>query len=268
MINVTKYYIIKQSIPYLKTRIIKIGIPCNLTHLKKFISFMFGKIEVYIYDDLDNSRIDVSKEFGVLDFNIYDYQFEKTFIYKFNFTHKTYQNKYFDVYSIKELRFNDFENFFMFDLVYKLKSLESEFHIGGLFYCSIDGHKKNKNAGSTYEDFISKKYVDLGYDVFLNGINKSFNDGGIDIIANKDNNVVLIQCKNWILSNSYKINQKDLRAFVGDCFLYVKKYKYFDKKISYHFIVSHEDILTGSAQIFLKENPFIKFKCVPFEKNI
>ncbi|MFY9089231.1 restriction endonuclease [Arcobacter aquimarinus] len=264
MIDTTKYYIIKQSVPYLKPKIIKIGIPCNLTHLKKFISFMFGKIEVYIYDDLDNSRIDVSKEFGVLDFNIYDYPFEKIFINKFRFVNKIYKDIYFEIFSIKELHHNDFENFFMSNNLYKFKTLD--FLFSNFFSCSIDEHKKNINVGSIYESFISKKYVDLGYEVLLNGINKSFDDGGIDIIATKDNNVVLIQCKNWILSNSYKINQKDLRAFIGDCFLYIKKNKYFDKKISYHFIVSHDNILTGSAEIFLKENSFIKFKCVPFEK--
>ena len=39
------------------------------------------------------------------------------------------------------------------------------------------------------------------------------------------------------------------------------------KKVSYHFIVSHNNILTESAEIFLKQNTFIKFKCVAFENK-
>lgn len=69
------------------------------------------------------------------------------------------------------------------------------------------------------------------------------------------------------MSNSYKINQKDLRAFVGDCFLYLKDKNLVKRKVSYHYIVSHKDILTKSAEIFLEQNKFIKFKCVPFEES-
>lgn len=44
----TKHYIIKQTIPHLKPNIIKVVIACNMTHLKKLISYMFGKVEVFI----------------------------------------------------------------------------------------------------------------------------------------------------------------------------------------------------------------------------
>ncbi|WP_404320257.1 hypothetical protein [Malaciobacter canalis] len=67
------------------------------------------------------------------------------------------------------------------------------------------------------------------------------------------------------MSNIYKINQKDIRAFIGDCFLYLKDLDIKGLKVSYHFIVSHNNILTKSAEIFLEQNNFIKFKCVPFE---
>ena len=33
-------------------------------------------------------------------------------------------------------------------------------------------------------------------------------------------------------------------------------------------IVSHDNILTKSAEIFLEQNRFIKFKCVPFELDM
>lgn len=260
----TKYYIIKQSLPHLKPNTMKVIIPCNLTHLKKLISYMFGKIEVFICDEDDNSRIDVSKELGVLDFNIYEHQFHKMRKLTFVFSHNSLKNEYFHFFSIKELFKNDFEKFFMFDQVYKIKEMSSS-TISSVLSCSLEDHKKRNHYGNTYEIFISKKYEEQNYQVELNGIKKSFEDGGIDIIAIKENSIVLVQCKNWAMSNNYKITQKDLRAFVGDCFLYLKD-KPLDKKVSYHFIVSHEDILTGSAKIFLEKHKFIKFKCVPFEK--
>ncbi|MCP4971745.1 MAG: restriction endonuclease [Arcobacter sp.] len=95
----------------------------------------------------------------------------------------------------------------------------------------------------------------------------SFNDGGLDIITSKGTNLVLVQCKNWKMSNNYKVNQKDIRAYVGDCFLYLQNIEQDYLKVSYHFIVSHNNILTKSAEIFLGQNKFIKFKCVPFENS-
>lgn len=261
----TTYYIIKQTVPCLKSYTLKILIPCNLTHLKKLISFMFGKIEVFICDDKDNSRIDVSKELGVLDFDIYNHEFQHIRIVTIRFVSKIYNDVYFNFYSLKSIYNHDFENFFMFGCVYKLKGGITSTYTSRFFSSSIEEYKKRNHYGNTYEAFISKKYEEQNYQVELNGIKKSFEDGGIDIIAIKENSIVLVQCKNWAMSNNYKITQKDLRAFVGDCFLYLKD-KPLDKKVSYHFIVSHEDILTGSAKIFLEKHKFIKFKCVPFEK--
>lgn len=185
--------------------------------------------------------------------------FRLTFI----FSHKYLKNEYFDFFSLKIPYKNDFEQFFMNNAVYKIKEMSLS-GVNSFLSSSLEEHKKRTNYGNAYEFFISKKYEEQNYQVELNGIKKSFEDGGIDIIAIKEDSIVLVQCKNWAMSNNYKITQKDLRAFVGDCFLYLKD-KPLDKKVSYHFIVSHENILTGSAKIFLDKNKFIKFKCVSFD---
>lgn len=261
----TKYYIIKQSIPCLIPNVIKINFPCNLFHLKKLISFMFGKIEVFLYNDFDNSRIDLSSKLGFLNFNIFDYpNFNTIFKISLVYSHFILKDKFFTFYAFYTDRLNkDLPKFFIYGDVFKFKNVT--LLTNGFFLSSIEDHYKKISYGNTYETFISKKYQEQDYQVELNGIKKSFEDGGIDIIAIKENSIVLVQCKNWAMSNNYKITQKDLRAFVGDCFLYLKD-KPLDKKISYHFIVSHENILTGSAKIFLEKHKFIKFKCVPFEK--
>jgi len=259
------YYLIKQNIPYLKTLTIKIYCPLNQTHLKNFISIMAGNISVYKYNHDDNSRVDLTKDIGVEDFNIYDYNFEKINEQIYFYTSKHTINQYFKIYCWDGsfARKDSVDTFFMVNTVYKLKSVE--YRGSSLFSSNIDDYKRLNKYGSDYENFIGTKYDTLGYSVEYNGIKKNFKDGGIDLIAIKKNKIVLVQCKNWSMSNDYKINQKDLRAFIGDCYLYLRNSNLYNKKVSFHFIVSHNNILTKSAEIFLKENDFIKFKCIPFE---
>ena len=258
-----EYYLIKQSLPYLKPNLIKIYTPVNKIHLKTFLSFMTGTIEVYIYNNENNSRIDLTDEMGNRNFNIYDVSFEKINKQVHSFKGKYTKNQYFLIYTLVEDWRKNLPKFFMFGEVFTLNGVE--WHGSELFSCNLKEHKRKNTYGNAYEIFISKKYEALNYKVILNGIKNSFNDGGIDIIAEKENNIALIQCKNWKLLNNYKINQKDLRAFVGDCYIYIKEHQLYNKKISFHFIVSHNNILTKNAKDFLKENSFIKFKCVPFE---
>jgi hypothetical protein len=259
------YYLIQQNLPYLKPLALKIICPLNLTHLKKFISIMAGQINVYKYHMEDNSREDLTRTLGVEKFNIYDSNFDKFREIICTYTSKYTITQYFKIYCLNG-DFNirkDIETFFMIDAVYKLKTVE--YRSGNLFYSDVDNYKRLNNYGSEYEKFIGSKYEALGYFVEYNGIKKSFKDGGIDLIAIKKDLLVLVQCKNWSMANDYKLSQKDLRAFVGDCYLYMRNINLYSKKISFHFIVSHNDILTKSAEIFLKENDFIKFKTIPFE---
>lgn len=259
------YYLIKQSFPYIDTKINKIHCPCNDTHLKKLISFMTGTIEVYLYNEENGERVDLTESLGNRNFNPYEHKFELIRTVKMIYTTKYLKNKYISFYSLLDVNGDYLPKLFMDDSVFKIKDgIEHEFSSERL-YCNIENHNRKQKYGNDYEEFISNKYKDVGYKVELRGIKESFNDGGLDIIARKDNSIVLVQCKNWSMSNNYKINQKDLRAFVGDCFLYLKEMNLEGIKISYHFIVSHDNILTKSAEIFLKQNGFIKFKCVPFE---
>lgn len=259
------YYLIKQSFPYLDTKIIKIYCPCNETHLKKLISFMIGTIEVYLYNDDNGRREDLTEILGNRKFNIYEHKFELIRMIKMIYKTRHLTNQYISFYSLEDITPNSLPIFFMNDSVFKIHGgVEHGFSSDNLS-CRLEDFKKKKKYGDDYEEFISNKYKNAEYKVELRGIKESFNDGGLDLIAKKNNTIILVQCKNWKMSNSYKINQKDLRAFVGDCFLYLKDKNLEDKKVSYHFIVSHDNILTKSAEIFLKENQFIKFKCVPFE---
>ena len=62
----------------------------------------------------------------------------------------------------------------------------------------IESRKKSKWAiGRDYEMFIGHEYEKKGYKVTYTGITDRLEDKGRDIIAQKDNEILIIQCKNW-----------------------------------------------------------------------
>ena len=89
-----------------------------------------------------------------------------------------------------------------------------------------------------------------GYKIYMNGYNKGFKDEGIDIIAHKGNEALLIQCKNW--KNPPK--QRDLKVFIADCDLYIQKnQKYLkNKKIRKIFATSCPQ-MDGGVGVYLQK---------------
>ena len=62
----------------------------------------------------------------------------------------------------------------------------------------IESRKKSKWAiGRDYEMFIGHEYEQKGYKVTYTGITDRLEDKGRDLIAQKDNETLIIQCKNW-----------------------------------------------------------------------
>lgn len=125
--------------------------------------------------------------------------------------------------------------------------------------------KNLKEKGRKYEEFIGNNFKTDGYNVILNGINKNKKDKGIDIICTKDEELILIQCKNWEINNKYKIKHETLKAFVGCCTEYVNENKLFDKKIKLKFITSNY-IIDESGKNFLKGSKTLKYEVVEFKE--
>ena len=62
----------------------------------------------------------------------------------------------------------------------------------------IESRKKSKWAiGRDYEMFIGYEYEQQGYKVTYSGMTERLEDKGRDLIAKKDNETLIIQCKNW-----------------------------------------------------------------------
>ena len=147
-------------------------------------------------------------------------------------------------------------------IYYKLKNISSE--ISYIFKEDSKNNIQKINKGYEYEKFIGKKYELLNKNVIYYGLENGKKDNGIDLIIEENNAITFVQCKNWVSNEHYKINQKDLRAFIGDCFMYMLNNN-INKTHHSHFIVSDEKLLTKSAELYLKENKKLKFKVVPFE---
>lgn len=113
-------------------------------------------------------------------------------------------------------------------------------------------NKRKKEIGDLYEAFIAEHYRSLGYDVIERGKNLGVKDKGIDLIATKDEELLLIQCKNWAINN--KIEKKHLSEFVGDVTVYLEKYQNLNyEKLRRIYVMSNQS-LHGSAKHYLREN--------------
>ena len=123
--------------------------------------------------------------------------------------------------------------------------------------------KEKKEKGKEYEEFVVGHFKIDGYEVNLHGIKKGKKDKGIDIICTKDEELILIQCKNWKEDSKYKINHEKLKAFVGCCTEYVNKNKLFDKNIKLKFITSNY-ILDESGKKFLQESKTLQYEILKY----
>lgn len=128
-------------------------------------------------------------------------------------------------------------------------------------YSNFDNAQANKQKGDKYEQQILKLYKKQGYKVYPQGFIKGKADGGIDLIAYKGNEALLIQCKNWEYS---QVKQEHLRIFLGDCTAYLEKnHKIFaKKKVKRVFVTSCKNIDYG-VQKFVEENN-VEYKIIPY----
>ena len=120
--------------------------------------------------------------------------------------------------------------------------------------------------GKEYEYDVKCFFEQRDYKVYPNGYINGVKDEGIDLIAYKDNEAVLAQCKNW--ANPPK--QDIIKKFVADTDLFVNKNqeKFKNKRIRKIFFTSCRQMDYG-AKIFLEEyNQYnqIKIEYVIYKK--
>lgn len=258
------YYLIRQVISKNIKQSFKIYTPANLTHLQVLLDNLIGNLFVYLVDAGNNSNKNLTNELGRTNFNYQEFRSNHTDILKsrirFSLGKGSWACDDITIYSIndpsqffpKEFFCNNYVTFPYYIMIEQLTLSEFDVKPEKIF------------AGKEYELFIGQKYENLGYKVEYRGIDLEKEDGGIDLIAENEKTVVLVQCKNWINIDNYQIESRDLRAFIGDCFLY-KINNSTVKPIAFHFIVSDDQMLSESARFFVQTHGMIKLKEVRFE---
>ncbi|WP_298497390.1 restriction endonuclease [Helicobacter sp. UBA3407] len=125
----------------------------------------------------------------------------------------------------------------------------------------ISSKSRNKQKGDKYELQIGKYYQKKGYKVYFKGINEGLYDEGIDLIAYRGKEALLIQCKNWEHS---QVKQGHLRKFLGDCTAYLKQnQKIFAKKnMRRVFVTSCKNMNYGVKKFIVENN--IEYKVIPY----
>ena len=122
----------------------------------------------------------------------------------------------------------------------------------------------NKQKGDDCEFQIGESYKRKGYKIHHNGINKGVADNGIDLVAYKGDEAVLIQCKNW---ERTQVKQEQLRIFLGDCTSYIEKNQrvFANKTIRRVFVTSCENIDYGVKK-FVEENE-MEYLVIAYKKQ-
>lgn len=116
------------------------------------------------------------------------------------------------------------------------------------------------HAGRNFELKVGKLYENRGYNVVYHGIEKGKQDGGIDLIAVNDDEIVLIQCKYW---KNQKVDHKIVRIFFGDCFAYIWQNDLPHEQTRCVLAVPSKESLDFSAEIRFKQNsPKMRYEVI------
>jgi hypothetical protein len=124
--------------------------------------------------------------------------------------------------------------------------------------------KTKKEIGRLYECYVGYLYESKGYDVEYSGNIKGFEDLGRDLICKKNDEVIIIQCKNW--STFKTIFEKHIFQFFGTVFQYKQVSP--EKSVIGKFYTSTRlsDLARSFASEFkieLKENfPLVQYPCI------
>ena len=108
-----------------------------------------------------------------------------------------------------------------------------------------------KQYGDDFEREVGNYYEAQGYTVEYRGLELGFKDGGIDLIATKPDELILIQCKYWKKKNSITPNM--VKEFYGSCHFYLNKTENIISPTCIYAVTTKDAISFAAYQLF-KEN--------------
>ena len=119
--------------------------------------------------------------------------------------------------------------------------------------------------GREFEEYVSEHYQKQNYEVIKNYL-KEKQDSGIDIIAKKGDELLLIQCKNW---EKEIISHKEIKEFLGNCYLFLYKnleYRKY-KKVRRIYVISQSRLDKSANYLFKRYYPFVEYKQINFTQK-
>ncbi len=106
-------------------------------------------------------------------------------------------------------------------------------------------HQKNKLKGIEFELKTGKIYERKGYHVLYNGIENGKRDKGIDLICVNENEVLLIQCKNYTKEKS--INHVKIKEFHSNAMIHIEKHGINKNQVKLKYAVPCKKVFDNSA---------------------
>lgn len=109
-----------------------------------------------------------------------------------------------------------------------------------------------KKAGDAFEILVGQSYEADGYEVDYRGLRLDFLDGGIDLVATKDNKIILIQCKYWKKKDSITHNM--VKEFYGNCNFYIDQNQLDRNNVTCIYAVARREAISFQAYEVFKIN--------------
>jgi hypothetical protein len=111
---------------------------------------------------------------------------------------------------------------------------------------------ENEKNGLTLKLRTIKKYEDLGYDVINFEEENNHNEHGLDLICNKEDKTLFIQCNNTFDPKS--VTEEDIKTFYSNSIKYVKSNQLEKKNIDFRYVIAYKDVLDKSAVRILMDD--------------
>ena len=118
---------------------------------------------------------------------------------------------------------------------------------------------KNEEKGINFELLAGRKFEELGYKVEYHGLEKGRFDAGIDLICTKENEILLLQCKNYNKPKS--ITHEHIKIFHSNAMKYIKTNNLDERNTKLKYVIPNKEVLDISA-IKVLMNDFYNCKYV------
>ncbi|MDR2152422.1 MAG: restriction endonuclease [Helicobacteraceae bacterium] len=119
-----------------------------------------------------------------------------------------------------------------------------------------------------YEISVGRQFYNNGYTVYFTGLLKGKNDRGIDLVAEKGDEIVLIQCKYW-KDPQLKVNDKVARVFNSDYSECIEQHSLDDANVHGVLAIPAEDTLLESGRKFFDErSPKLRYEVIAMDKDL